>query len=60
MFSRRHIRLKRCATLMVFIECVKYCGGEFSNLRVILASLIAAASLRPNEHLLNQVMEAGE
>jgi hypothetical protein len=46
--------------IRVFIECVKYRGGEFSNGRVILASLIAAASLRPNEHVLNQVMEAGE
>ena len=57
MFSRRHIRRKRCSASRVFIEFVRHCGGEFSNGRVILASLIAAAILCPNEQLLNRLMK---
>ena len=36
---------------------MRHCGGEFSDGTVILASLIAAAGLRPKEQLLNRVTE---
>ena len=36
---------------------MRRCGGEFSDGTVILASLIAAAGLRPKEQLLNRVTE---
>jgi hypothetical protein len=37
------------------MELVGHCGGEFSNGRVVITSLIAAASSRPNEQLMNRV-----
>jgi hypothetical protein len=36
-----------------------HCGDEFSNGRLILASLIAAASLRPNEQFFNRLLLRG-
>jgi hypothetical protein len=38
---------------------VRHCGDEFSNGRVILASLIAAASLCPNEQFLIRLLLRG-
>jgi hypothetical protein len=38
---------------------VRHCVDEFSNGRVILASLIAAASLCPNEQFLNRLLLRG-
>jgi hypothetical protein len=38
---------------------VRHFGGESSNGRVILASLIAAGSLCPNEQILNRLTEGG-
>ena len=35
---------------------MRRCDGEFSDGTVILASLIAVASLRPDEQLLNRVV----
>ena len=42
------------------MEFVRQRDIEFSNGRVILATLIAAASLCPNEQLLNRLTVGGE
>jgi hypothetical protein len=37
----------------------RHCGGEFSDGKVTLASLISAASLCPNKQFLNRLLERG-
>lgn len=44
----------------IHMEPVRHRSGEYSNGRVILASLITAASLCSIEQLLNRLTEGGE